>query len=489
MTSSARSIDATSEQTGWSPSSRGARRAGRGSAWRRRARGAPAREATRLQWPQRARERAPRRSPPPAAPSPPAPAAPRAHPPGGRAPRAPRARARGCPSGAPGVSASDPPSALRRCANAACTSATSSAVRRGRVAAQHDQRRVHVRLRMEDRPRAPCRRKRTSQDELRRAPRSRRSSSRRAPRPAGRPPRAAPSPPRAARPAAPRSTSAAPSPRRRTAGSRRPCRAGSSSAKSILTASARCSVAFANGPSASRSAGSSERSTSTTCRCATCGARNSDSTPEPAADLQHHVARLELGRRADHAQDVVVDQEVLAELAVGPDAELAEPAERAPGAARRSRPEDARGVRVDHRARARRTRSRAARPRSAAVCARSRARSACRAPAAAPGRASRSRRAAARSGSSRAALLQVGRLRVGHVARERASSHARRTRRAGRAPRSSAGSPRAASRRARAASRTCRPPPRACGSRPAARRRAASSSCASNARRWSSRGA
>ena len=45
---------------------------------------------------------------------------------------------------------------------------------------------------------------------------------------------------------------------------------------------------------------------------------------EPAADLEHDIARVELGRGADHAQDVVVDQEVLAELAVGADAEGAQ---------------------------------------------------------------------------------------------------------------------------------------------------------------------
>ena len=46
---------------------------------------------------------------------------------------------------------------------------------------------------------------------------------------------------------------------------------------------------------------------------------------EPAADLQHHVGRVELGGGADHAQDVVVDQEVLAELPVGADPEGAQP--------------------------------------------------------------------------------------------------------------------------------------------------------------------
>ena len=48
---------------------------------------------------------------------------------------------------------------------------------------------------------------------------------------------------------------------------------------------------------------------------------------EPAADLQHHVAGAELGGAADHVEDVRVDQEVLAQLAVGPDAELAQAAQ------------------------------------------------------------------------------------------------------------------------------------------------------------------
>jgi hypothetical protein len=48
---------------------------------------------------------------------------------------------------------------------------------------------------------------------------------------------------------------------------------------------------------------------------------------QPAAHLEHDVARVELGGRADHPQDVVVDQEVLPELAVRPHAELAQPAQ------------------------------------------------------------------------------------------------------------------------------------------------------------------
>ena len=48
---------------------------------------------------------------------------------------------------------------------------------------------------------------------------------------------------------------------------------------------------------------------------------------QPAAHLEHDVVIVELRRLADHAQDVVVDQEVLAELAIRADAEGAQPAE------------------------------------------------------------------------------------------------------------------------------------------------------------------
>ena len=45
---------------------------------------------------------------------------------------------------------------------------------------------------------------------------------------------------------------------------------------------------------------------------------------EPAAHLEHHVAGIECGEPPDHVEDVVVDQEVLAELAVRPHLELAQ---------------------------------------------------------------------------------------------------------------------------------------------------------------------
>src|SRR3954449_5880648 len=46
---------------------------------------------------------------------------------------------------------------------------------------------------------------------------------------------------------------------------------------------------------------------------------------QPAADLEHHVAAVQLGGVTDHPQDVVVDQEVLAELPVRAYAEGAQP--------------------------------------------------------------------------------------------------------------------------------------------------------------------
>ena len=45
---------------------------------------------------------------------------------------------------------------------------------------------------------------------------------------------------------------------------------------------------------------------------------------EPAAHLQHHVAGVELRGAVDHTEQVVVDQEVLAELAIGAHVELAQ---------------------------------------------------------------------------------------------------------------------------------------------------------------------
>ncbi len=48
---------------------------------------------------------------------------------------------------------------------------------------------------------------------------------------------------------------------------------------------------------------------------------------EAAADLEHDVLGRELGGAADHVEDVGVDEEVLAQIAVRPDPELAHPAD------------------------------------------------------------------------------------------------------------------------------------------------------------------
>src|SRR5688500_17449525 len=51
--------------------------------------------------------------------------------------------------------------------------------------------------------------------------------------------------------------------------------------------------------------------------------------PEPAPHLEHHVRLGQLRGVGDQPEHVVVDEEVLAELAVGADAELAHPADAA----------------------------------------------------------------------------------------------------------------------------------------------------------------
>ena len=48
---------------------------------------------------------------------------------------------------------------------------------------------------------------------------------------------------------------------------------------------------------------------------------------EAAADLEHDVVGPQLGQPPDHLQQVRVDQEVLAQLAIGADAELAQAAQ------------------------------------------------------------------------------------------------------------------------------------------------------------------
>ena len=83
---------------------------------------------------------------------------------------------------------------------------------------------------------------------------------------------------------------------------------------------------FGCGSSASRSAGSSPRSSSTTWTWRGALGEVLAQHAEAAADLEHDVLGRQLGGAADDVEDVRVDEEVLAELAVRPDAELAHPA-------------------------------------------------------------------------------------------------------------------------------------------------------------------
>ena len=161
---------------------------------------------------------------------------------------------------------------------------------------------------------------------------------------------------------APRSCAGSRRRRCRRAGWRPPWSArGRAPARSSAIASARCSVALANGASASRSGASSPRSISTTCTWAQRGREVLGEHAEPAADLEHDVVGRQLRSPLDDAEDVRVDQEVLAELAVGPHAELrAAGAGSAGSGARRSPAEQPRGVGLDHRRRAPRRRSRGA---------------------------------------------------------------------------------------------------------------------------------
>ena len=76
-------------------------------------------------------------------------------------------------------------------------------------------------------------------------------------------------------------------------------------------------VTLPNGASASRSGPRSRSSTSTTCRCDTrAAARYSDSTPGPPPISSTTSLSCEVGQARDHAEDVAVDQEVLAQLAL-----------------------------------------------------------------------------------------------------------------------------------------------------------------------------
>ena len=71
---------------------------------------------------------------------------------------------------------------------------------------------------------------------------------------------------------------------------------------------------MARSPSASRRRGSSERSSSTACTRAVAVGEEGREHAEARPDLEHDVLGAELGEPADHAEQVLVDEEVLAEL-------------------------------------------------------------------------------------------------------------------------------------------------------------------------------
>ncbi len=104
--------------------------------------------------------------------------------------------------------------------------------------------------------------------------------------------------------------------------------AGSSASRSSLTASAKCSVVFSNG-----SERLPERQLQPAVELDHVHVRHAlgqvlGQHAEPAADLQHHVLGRQVGEPADDLEDVRVDEEVLAQVAVRPDAELAHAADR-----------------------------------------------------------------------------------------------------------------------------------------------------------------
>ncbi len=103
--------------------------------------------------------------------------------------------------------------------------------------------------------------------------------------------------------------------------------AGSRAARSSLTASAKCSVAFGCG--VERVA---QRRLEPAVELDHVDVRGPlgevlGQHAEPAADLEHDVVGAQLRGAADHVEDVRVDQEVLAELAVRADPELPHPAQ------------------------------------------------------------------------------------------------------------------------------------------------------------------
>ena len=206
------------------------------------------------------------------------------------------------------------------------------------------------------------------------------------------------------------------------AGSRRPCPGGGSSvAKSSSTASARCSVAFSNGVErlAQRRLERAVDLDHVQVRHARREVLRQHA--EPAADLEHDVGRVEL-RRARRSRRRMLSsiRKFWPSSRFGRIAELAQAAEA--GLARLAHQSEARARRCASTVRSSSLVVDAAQLGHEArrVRRRSPARSACRAPAAATGTASRSRPAAARPGTLAGGLLEVGRLRVGHVAGERA---------------------------------------------------------------------
>ena len=99
-----------------------------------------------------------------------------------------------------------------------------------------------------------------------------------------------------------------------TAGSRRASSAaGASDARSSRERVAEDELDVRRPASARARLGSSERSSSTAWTSADAVGEVARQHAETRADLEHDVVRLELGEPADHAEDVLVDEEVLAE--------------------------------------------------------------------------------------------------------------------------------------------------------------------------------
>ena len=96
-------------------------------------------------------------------------------------------------------------------------------------------------------------------------------------------------------------------------------------AKSTRMASANSSRTLSTPSSVIASAGCSRRSISIACTSRVRSASQRVSTPRPGPTSSTTSSSPQRRNRADHAQHVVVDQEVLAEVAVGRDAELSQP--------------------------------------------------------------------------------------------------------------------------------------------------------------------